>query len=85
MDAGLEQPLLIFSDYLTMLMILLRWDRLDFWPDLEDVNHFDVLDSCLPKLRCRSGRTHLIKVKSHGGLLINDRADTLAEQGRFSE
>ena len=44
-----DQPLLIFTDCLSMLMILLRWRRLDFWPDPEDIKHFDVLGSCLRK------------------------------------
>lgn len=82
---ALDQPLLIFTDCLTMLMILLRWGRLDFWPDPEDIKHFDVLGSCLRKLRCRSGPTRLVKVKSHSGLLMNERADALAEHGRLSE
>jgi len=80
-----DQPLLIFTDCLSMLMILLRWGRLDFWPDPEDIKHFDVLGSCLRKLRCRSGPTRLVKVKSHSGLLMNERADALAEHGRLSE
>ncbi len=68
-----------------LMMILLRWGRLDFWPDPEDMKHFDVLGSCLRKLRCRSGPTRLVKVESHSGLLMNDRADALAEHDRFSK
>lgn len=38
---------------------------------------------CLPKQRVRAGRaTFLVKVKSHRGEPINERADTLAEEGR---
>ncbi len=41
-----DQPLLIFTNCVTMLMILLRWGRLasDFWPGPEDVKDFDVLN-----------------------------------------
>ena len=52
------------------------------WPDPEDIKHFNVIGSCLQKLRKMTGRTRLVKVKSHSGLLMNDRADALAEQGR---
>ncbi len=45
-----DQPLLMFTDCLTMLMILLRWGRFDFWLDPEETKHFDVLGSCLRKL-----------------------------------
>ena len=38
---------------------------------------------CLLTQRVRAGRaTFLIKVKSHHGEPINERADTLAEEGR---
>ena len=38
---------------------------------------------CLLKQRVRAGRAaFLIKVKSHRGEPINERADTLAEKGR---
>ena len=80
-----DRPLLVLTDCLILLMLLLRWGRVDFWPDPEDVKHFDVIGSCLQKLRKRTGRTRLVKVKSHSGLLMNDRADALAEQGRVSE
>jgi len=80
-----DRPLLVFTDCLILLMLLLRWGRVDFWPDPEDVKHFDVIGSCLQKLRKRTGRTRLVKVKSHSGLLMNDRADALAEQGRVCE
>ncbi len=55
------------------------------WPDPEDVKNFDVLGSCLQKLRKRTGCTRLVKVKRHSGLLMNDGADALAEQGRVCE
>ena len=30
----------------------------------EDIKHFDVIGSCLQKLRKRTGRTRLVKVKA---------------------
>ena len=96
LDAGLDglldrvepdRPLLVFTDCLVLLMLLLRWSTVDFWPDPEDVKYFDVIGSCLHKLRRRTECTRLVrlKVKSHSGLLMNDRADALAEQGRVCE
>ena len=80
-----DRPLLIFSDCLVLLGILSRWGQVDFWPDPEDVKHFDIIEQSIQRLRSRVGHTRLIKVKSHSGLLMNDRADALAEQGRSSE
>ena len=55
-----------------------------------DVSHSTAPDAdilrgliCLLMQRVRAGRaTFLIKVKSHRGEPINERADTLAEEGR---
>jgi len=80
-----DQPLLVFTDCLVLLVILHRWGQPDFWPDPEDIKHIDVIGSCIQKLRGRPGPTRLVKVKSHSGLLMNDRADALADQGRGSE
>jgi len=80
-----DRELLVFTDCLVLLVILYRWGQVDFWPDPEDIKHFDVIGSCLRKLRERTGETRLFKVKSHSGLLMNDRADALAERGRNSE
>ncbi len=77
-----NRPLLVFTD---CLILLIRWGRVDFWPDPEDVKHFDVIASCLQKPRKRTGRARLVKVKSHSGLLMNDTADVMAEQGRVCE
>jgi len=80
-----SRRLLVFTDCLILLTILQRWGQIDFWPTPEDIKHFDVIGSCLQKLRSRVGETKLIKVKSHSGLLMNDRADALAELGRASD
>jgi hypothetical protein len=80
-----DKLLLVFTDCLVLLTILLRWGRIDFWPDPDDVRHFDIISLCLQKLRRRTRPARLVKVKSHSGLLMNDRVDALAKQGRLSE
>ena len=80
-----DQPFLIFTDCLSLMDNLSKWGRLDFWPDQDDLKHFDILESCIRRLRCRQAETRIVKVKSHSGLLMNDRADALAEDGRHSD
>ena len=80
-----DQPFLIFTDCLSLMDNLSKWGRLDFWPDQDDLRHFDILESCIRRLRCRQAETRIVKVKSHSGLLMNDRADALAEDGRHSD
>jgi hypothetical protein len=81
-ETPLEVPLLVFIDSLVLLLILLRWGSADFWPSPEDVRHFDVIVPCMELLRARRAATMLVKVKSHSGLLLNERADWAAELGR---
>ena len=47
--------------------------------------HFDVICPLLIKLRQWTGNISLVKVKSHTGCLMNERADELAELGRVEE
>ena len=80
-----DSPLLIFIDCLVLLVILARWGQEDFWPDPEDIKHFDIIVPCIQLLRKRTAVTKFVKVKSHSGILLNERADDLAGQGCESE
>ena len=80
-----DAPLLVFTDCLILLLILAKWGQEEFWPDPEEIKHFDIIEPCLQLLRGRQAFTRLVKVKSHSGLLMNERADALAELGRASD
>jgi hypothetical protein len=71
--------LLIFVDCLVVLDIIRKWGRSDFHPSPKEVVHFTVIYPLLQELRQWLGRVTLIKVKSHTGCLLNERADELAE------
>ena len=75
----------MFTDCLILLLILAKWGQEDFWPDPDEIKHFDIIEPCLQLLRGRQAVTRLVKVKSHSGLLMNERADALAELGRASD
>ena len=83
--AMVPSRLTIFIDCLGLLSLLSRWGRADFWPGPKDIIHFDVL---LPLLRLLRSWTHaltLIKIKSHSGCYLNERADECASRGCASE
>jgi hypothetical protein len=54
-------------------------------PRPKDIAHFDVILPLLHELRQWLGRVALVKVKSHTGCLLNERADECAELGNISD
>ena len=83
--SGRHIHLLVFVDCLVVLDILRKWGKHDYHPRPREVVHFDVIFLLLNELRLWSGTITLVKVKSHSGCLMNERADELAEQGRREE
>jgi ribonuclease HI len=76
---GRQIHLLVFIDCLILLDILLvhKWGLSNFHPRPKDIAHFDEILPLLHELRL--GRVVLVKVKSHTGCLLNERADECAE------
>ncbi len=68
-------------DSLVLLDILQSWGRASFHPDPTDVVHFDVIFPLPDELRRWDGLLLLVKVKSHTGCLLIERADECAEYG----
>ena len=82
---GHRVHLLIFVDCLVVLDILRKWGHNDFHPGPKEVIHFTVVRPLIAELRQWAGNITLLKVKSHTGCLLNERADELAELGRTAE
>jgi ribonuclease HI len=82
---GRHIHLLVFIDCLILLDILHKWGRSNFHPRPKDIAHFDVILPLLHELRQWHGRVALVKVKSHTGCLLNERADECAELGYTSD
>ena len=82
---GHHVHLLIIVDCLVILDILRKWGRSDFHPGPKEIIHFSVVRPLIEELRQWTGNITLLKVKSHTGCLLNERADELAELGRTAE
>ncbi len=80
-----QTHLLVFVDCLVVLDILQKWGRSNFHPGPKEIVHFAVIRKLLHELRQWSGNVTLVKVKSHTGCLLNERADEQAELGRITE
>jgi ribonuclease HI len=77
---GSQVHLLMFVDCLVVLDILRKWRRSDFQPSPKEIVLFVVIHPLLHELRQWSGNLTLVKVKSHTGCLLNERADELAHR-----
>jgi ribonuclease HI len=82
-SAALSEDVLLLCDNEAVLCAIKKWVGQGGKATLATVPDADILREivCLPTQRVRAGRaTFLIKVKSHRGEPINERADTLAER-----
>jgi ribonuclease HI len=84
-SAALNEDALLLCDNKAVLRVIRKWVGQGGKATLATAPDADILREiiCLLTQRVRAGRaTFLIKVKSHRGEPINERADTLAEEGR---
>jgi ribonuclease HI len=84
-SAALSDDVLLLCDNPAVLCAIKKWVGQGGKATLATAPDADILQEilCLLTQRVRAGRaTFLIKVKSHRGEPINERADTLAEEGR---
>ena len=84
-QCGRNIRLLIFIDCLVLLDIICKWGTYNFHPRPQEVVHFDVIYPLLLELRQWLGDLVLMKIKSHTGCLLNERADEYAELGLSAE
>ena len=85
-SAALSEDVLLLCDNAAVLCGIKKWVRQGGKATLATASDADILQEivCLLTQRVRAGgrATFLIKVKSHRGEPINERADTLAEERR---
>ena len=77
--------LLVFADCLVVMDILRKWGRSDYYPRPKEIVHFDVIRPLLIELHKWPGKITIVKIKSHSGCYLNERADAEAELGRLAE
>jgi hypothetical protein len=82
---GRHVRLLVLIDCLVLLDILRRWGTHNFNPRPKEVVPFDVIYPLLLELRQWIGDLVLVKVKSHSGCLLNERADEQADLRRSAD
>ncbi len=86
LSGGSPTPMLVFIDCLVLLDILhwqdlQRWGQASFHSQPTDIVHFDIIFPLLDELLRWLGPLQLVKVKSHSGCLLKERADEYAECG----
>ena len=84
-SAALSEDSLLLCDNEAVLRVIKKWVGQGGKTTFDTAKDADILREiiCLLTQRVRAGRaTFLIKVKSYRGELINERSETLAEEGR---
>lgn len=79
------RSLVILCDSLGLLQMLRGYHRKDYQYHPHSYTHFDIIKLILEELNARKAAVHLVKVKSHVGIELNERADVLANEGLLSD
>ena len=71
-----EKELVLLCDSLGLLQLLKGFRRKDYQYHEDNTIHFDVVRLILDELNLRKAKVVLVKVKSHVGIELNERAET---------
>ena len=71
-------PLVILTDSMNVIQALQAWDRAEFVREMDWQRNADVLQKILLAVNQQSSPITIVKVKSHRGVDLNERADILA-------
>jgi len=74
-----DEELVVLIDSLGLLQIIQNWTRFDFSPKRDMQEHYDLIARVMALLLKRRVKTTLVKVKSHSGVPLNERADEQAQ------
>ena len=77
-----DQHLTILIDAQSLIQQVQRLTSGETHVSLTKHIHQTVLESITNQLLLRTAPTHLVKIKSHAGAILNEQADTLANDGR---
>ena len=76
--ADKEVPLAVLTDSMNVIQALQAWDRAEFVREMEWQRNADILQAILLAINQRQSPITIVKVKSHRGVDLNERADILA-------
>ena len=65
----------LYTDSMNVIDALRKWQRKEFLADMRQQKHADIMMPLLEALNARTKETHIIKVKSHRGVELNELAD----------
>ena len=68
----------IYTDSMNVIDMLRKWQRKEFLADMRQQKDSDIVMQLLEALNTRTEATHIIKVKSHCWMELNEYADTEA-------
>lgn len=82
---GSTRLLVVLCDSLGLLQLLKGFRKRDYVYHPDVTAHFNLIELILQELNKRKAGTILVKVKSHVGVELNEKADELAKAGLTAE
>jgi ribonuclease HI len=73
-----HQPLVIMTDSMNAIQALHTWGHQEYFRDMERQKNADIVRGLLEAINHRSAHVHIVKVKSHRGVQLNEIADSEA-------
>ena len=65
----------VYTDSMNVIDCLRKWQRREFLADMRQQKNSDIIMPLLTALNERTAATHIIKIKSHRGMELNELAD----------
>eukprot|EP00961_Rhodomonas_salina_P225834 3053301-Rhodomonas_salina.2 len=84
-NADPYQPLTVLTDSMNVINALQAWGRREFRKDMNRQLNADVMQALLLAVNARSAPIHVVKVKSHLCVTLNESADAAAGQAAVDD
>eukprot|EP00961_Rhodomonas_salina_P285462 3857427-Rhodomonas_salina.1 len=84
-NANPYQPLTVLTDSMNVINALQAWGLREFLRDMNRQLNADVMRALLLAVNAHSALIHVVKVKSHCGVTLNESADAAAGQAAVDD
>jgi ribonuclease HI len=80
-----DKKLVVMTDSMNTIQALATWGRAEYFRDMNRQRCADIMRTLLGTINNRGAPVHVVKVKSHHGVQLNEEADAAAGEAASSE